>query len=785
MRKPTPVLTVFFLAVTTGSGAVAAPGTTVPGDTADLGEVVLAPAGPDGVARARQVVAPDLERPPVVDGEPQPLATSRTIYLNRVGATLRPGNNDSRTDFSSLAPQLVQVPPWDVPTAGWNQVVDCITGMFAPFGATVTTVDPGQTPHIEALFAQSPNQFGMPSNVGGVSPFTLDCTTIENSIVLTFVNAYGTNYESICETMTQEIAHSYGLDHQLLASDPMTYLPYNGLQSFKDQTVSCGESSPRACGIQGYPSCRADQNSYQLLLGQLGPPSGAPPAPEDPGEDPAPEDPVNDPNDPNNGGGGGGGGEPADPTDAPVTHLGGCAAGGGDGGLGIIVALGIGLLAVRRRRTGAQAAVLAVLVGAGPAYAAADAVRAATSTTLRSRPTTSARAVAKVKSGARLEVITREKRWAKVRTAGRTGWVPASVVARPARERDEERESRAERAARLEREERAREREAERRAEEREAEAREAEAREERALARRERAARIDREARAARAAEVAMAADDRDWPDDDRRDDRRRDDRRRDDDDDASVGGRHRYAVTAALRVGAGITHVGQAMSSLGAGAGVPDNYTLGAAAATAGAEGELAVEVARGRRLGLAARYAVGTGISGMSYMGQDISMSTGELSMLAVGTQVFADGVVLGHARLGYHRRSIEFPLEQAANPALLPSETRQGLVIGAALEVPRLTAKVGVVVTADLEPFVGVSQTAGLEDGQAPRARGAQLGATVRYALGGRFGLEVSYDQHRASTTFGAPVPGSMREHGGAGTTRADVDHALGAAVAAVF
>jgi hypothetical protein len=69
--------------------------------------------------------------------------------------------------------------------------------------------------------------------------------------------------------MAQEVAHSYGLDHELLASDPMTYLSYNGKRTFKDQTVSCGESQPRPCGIGG-TSCRPNQNSVQLLNARLG-----------------------------------------------------------------------------------------------------------------------------------------------------------------------------------------------------------------------------------------------------------------------------------------------------------------------------------------------------------------------------------------------------------------------------------------------------------------------------------------------------------------------------------
>jgi MYXO-CTERM domain-containing protein len=109
----------------------------------------------------------------------------------------------------------------------------------------------------------------MPNNVAGVSPFTLDCSIIENSIVFTFTGAFQMTPREACEIMAQEVAHSYGLDHELLASDPMTYLQYNGNRAFQDQAASCGESTTRQCGING-SVCRANQNSVALLKERLG-----------------------------------------------------------------------------------------------------------------------------------------------------------------------------------------------------------------------------------------------------------------------------------------------------------------------------------------------------------------------------------------------------------------------------------------------------------------------------------------------------------------------------------
>jgi hypothetical protein len=203
-------------------------------------------------------------------------AQSRIVYLNRTGVTLLPGNNDSRTNRSTLVSQQTTIPAWNVNATVWNDTVTCMRDLFSRFDVEIVTSDPGNVPHIEAVFGGSPTQLGMPSNVAGVSPFTLDCSVIENSIVFTFTGAFNFNARQACEIMAQEVAHSYGLDHQLLASDPMTYLNYNGNRAFQDQTVSCGESSPRPCGING-STCRPNQNSVALLRERLGVPDAVPP----------------------------------------------------------------------------------------------------------------------------------------------------------------------------------------------------------------------------------------------------------------------------------------------------------------------------------------------------------------------------------------------------------------------------------------------------------------------------------------------------------------------------
>lgn len=197
------------------------------------------------------------------------LARSRTIYLNHVGATLVPGYNDSHANTSSIVTRPTQVPGWNASPADWAATVSCMKDIWSRFDVTITDVDPGAVPHIEALFARAPSDVGITTNVGGISPFSLSCSVIEGSIVFAFTDNLPKTPRAICEVMSQEVAHSYGLDHELLASDPMTYLAYGGNRAFQDHDAQCGETTARPCGIAG-STCRATQNSVQLLLSRLG-----------------------------------------------------------------------------------------------------------------------------------------------------------------------------------------------------------------------------------------------------------------------------------------------------------------------------------------------------------------------------------------------------------------------------------------------------------------------------------------------------------------------------------
>jgi uncharacterized protein (TIGR03382 family) len=178
-------------------------------------------------------------------------------------------HNDARLSTSSIVRQPTVVTPWDIDDETWDETVACMREIYAPFDVAITDRDPGDVPHIEAVFGGHPSDVGLPSNVAGVSPFTTDCGVIENSVVFTFTDVLPDDPRLMCEVMAQEVAHSFGLDHELLAEDPMTYLDYPGERSFQDELAPCGEDVARPCGIDTHV-CWQKQNSVQLLESRLG-----------------------------------------------------------------------------------------------------------------------------------------------------------------------------------------------------------------------------------------------------------------------------------------------------------------------------------------------------------------------------------------------------------------------------------------------------------------------------------------------------------------------------------
>lgn len=234
-------------------------------------DVKEAPAGGDGTHRGVFKVVPPPGKPSGAESnlltKDGPL-TKRTLFVNRHGGTYQPGDDDSSHHISSIVSGTSTVPPYADGDAAWAKFMTCIQDQFSPFNVTVTDVDPGSATHIEAVISGSPGDVGMDQGVGGVAPMYGDCSIVERAIVYVFAEVLG-GPQTTCEVAAQEIGHAYGLDHEYLCEDPMTYLSGCGKKKFQDKTVSCGEYGARAC------QCSATQNSVQMLLSRLGPNGGS------------------------------------------------------------------------------------------------------------------------------------------------------------------------------------------------------------------------------------------------------------------------------------------------------------------------------------------------------------------------------------------------------------------------------------------------------------------------------------------------------------------------------
>jgi MYXO-CTERM domain-containing protein len=199
-------------------------------------------------------------------------SVSRTLYLNPClpdGCLVQPGSDDSRYDSSSILQEGDRtLAAWPHGPERWTELVQCVRDLYAPFDIDVTDVDPGMADHFEVIVAGYSNDLGVPG-AGGVAPYIPCDGQLEDNGLSFVFGAQLTNFDFMCWAAAQESAHVWGLDHELDARDPMTYLapPYKK-PGFQDVDAPCGEdlTEPRECWCGG-----TTQNSYQYLMDTFGP----------------------------------------------------------------------------------------------------------------------------------------------------------------------------------------------------------------------------------------------------------------------------------------------------------------------------------------------------------------------------------------------------------------------------------------------------------------------------------------------------------------------------------
>jgi hypothetical protein len=207
------------------------------------------------------------------------LASSKIVYIKRCtgGCDVHfDPVDDSRTGASSIAPQggTRTIGPFTQSNLVWTEMMQCVRETFAPFDIQVTDTRPSDqsAPHFLNIVGGKPTDLRSDlTGAGGVAPF--DCGEIPNAITYTF-DVYGPDPLTLCWTVAQEVAHAFGLEHEFLQKDPLTYLSGDEPKRFRDVDAQCGE-------LEVWPRCQCRpqlQNTYRHIVGMFGP--GVPTPPE-------------------------------------------------------------------------------------------------------------------------------------------------------------------------------------------------------------------------------------------------------------------------------------------------------------------------------------------------------------------------------------------------------------------------------------------------------------------------------------------------------------------------
>ncbi|HEY4244609.1 MAG TPA: Ig-like domain-containing protein [Kofleriaceae bacterium] len=223
---------------------------------------VAAPVRPDVVWGGARHRAPD--------AAPASGSYSHLLYLNDClpnGCSVSPGFDDSLTNHSSIAESLVHLDAWNGGDSAWQDLLQCVTDTYAPFDVQITDQDPGPSvAHFEVMVGGTAQQLNSQLvGAGGVAPFVACDGDIQDNVISFVFTGEGGNLPYWCGAIAQESSHVWGLDHEMDAHDPMTYMDLGSKKIFQDHQISCGEFQDRTC------YCGNDgQNSYQYLLSMFG-----------------------------------------------------------------------------------------------------------------------------------------------------------------------------------------------------------------------------------------------------------------------------------------------------------------------------------------------------------------------------------------------------------------------------------------------------------------------------------------------------------------------------------
>ncbi|MDC0715878.1 Ig-like domain-containing protein [Nannocystis bainbridge] len=202
--------------------------------------------------------------PPSAVGQAQ----TNVFFLNYDGVTLKAtGKDDAKKDESAFKEFAGEYAPYGEGSKRAASL-QAVKADWAKYKVVITDERPDQGEY--TMCVNSPtNVFG--GGVLGVAMLDCEDKKVASNVVLAFHSAKD-KYSAATQatTMSQEIAHAYGLEHVNEPDDIMN--PYNagGDPSFRDECLKLDTKVQVHCGAQHKQFCDKGQNSHAELMWLFG-----------------------------------------------------------------------------------------------------------------------------------------------------------------------------------------------------------------------------------------------------------------------------------------------------------------------------------------------------------------------------------------------------------------------------------------------------------------------------------------------------------------------------------
>ncbi len=223
-----------------------------------------------GQSRGNPVV---LEEQPQLSAGPRPAADElqpAVIFLNFDGAELTSGPDDARSNLTTIQDMAGPFPAYGNNGAKRQAIVQSVREDWSAYNAVITDQRPSAGDYVMSMIGP-----GNPNDNATLGLAVLDCEDFNtrNNIVFAFHGASDAHTAtSTATTVSQEVGHSFGLEHVDEPSDIMNPTNVGGDPSFRDEclplstgNIQCTAQHSRECGAED------QQNAHRELYRIIGP----------------------------------------------------------------------------------------------------------------------------------------------------------------------------------------------------------------------------------------------------------------------------------------------------------------------------------------------------------------------------------------------------------------------------------------------------------------------------------------------------------------------------------